>query len=41
MSSDCDVRDAAYPIVANDASRETVKLILSELTSAFKKGQAA
>ena len=24
MSSDCDARDAAYPIVANDASRETV-----------------
>ena len=41
MSSDCDVRDAAYPIVANDASRETVKLILSELTNAFKKGQAS
>jgi small subunit ribosomal protein S2 len=41
MSSDCDVTDAAYPIVANDASRDTVRLILSELTSAFKKGQTA
>jgi len=41
MSSDCDLRDAAYPIVANDASRETVKFILSELTGAFKKGQIA
>lgn len=40
MSSDCDVRDATYPIVANDASRETVRLILAELTSAFQKGQA-
>ena len=39
MSSDCDLNDAAYPIVANDASRETVRLILAELTSAFKKGQ--
>ena len=39
MSSDCDLMDAVYPIVANDASRETVKLILSELTEAFKKGQ--
>lgn len=41
MSSDCDLTDAAYPIVANDASRETVRLILAELTEAFKKGQAS
>jgi small subunit ribosomal protein S2 len=41
MSSDCDLADAAYPIVANDASRETVRLILTELTSAFQKGQTA
>ena len=41
MSSDCDLRQAAYPIVANDTSRETVKLILGELTEAFKKGQVA
>jgi small subunit ribosomal protein S2 len=39
MSSDCDLREAAYPIVANDTSRETVRLILTELTSAFQKGQ--
>ena len=39
MSSDCDLREAAYPIVANDTSRETVKLILTELTGAFQKGQ--
>ena len=39
MSSDCDIRQAAYPIIANDASRETVKLILTELTNAFKQGQ--
>lgn len=41
MSSDCDLREAAYPIVANDTSRETVRLILSNLVEAFKKGQAA
>ena len=41
MSSDCDLRDAAYPIVANDTSRETVKFILKELTNAFQKGQTA
>ena len=41
MSSDCDLRDAAYPIVANDTSRETVRMILTGLVEAFKKGQAA
>jgi len=41
MSSDCDLRDAAYPIVANDTSRATVGLILAELVEAFAKGQAA
>lgn len=39
MSSDCDIKDAAYPIVANDTSRGTVKLILKELTDSFQKGQ--
>jgi small subunit ribosomal protein S2 len=41
MSSDCDLAEAAYPIVANDTSRETVRLILAELSAAFKKGQAS
>jgi small subunit ribosomal protein S2 len=41
MSSDCDIKDAAYPIVANDTSRETVKFVLTELTRAFQKGQTA
>lgn len=41
MSSDCNIKDASYPIVANDTSRKTVELILSELTEAFAKGQAA
>ncbi len=41
MSSDCDLREATYPIVANDTSRETVKLILTELAEAYSKGQAA
>jgi len=40
MSSDCDLTDAAYPIVANDTSRKAVALILSELVEAFSKGQA-
>lgn len=41
MSSDCNLREATYPIVANDTSREAVRLILSDLVAAFKKGQAA
>lgn len=41
MSSDCDAAAAAYPIVANDASRETVKLILGELEAAFEEGRRA
>jgi len=41
MSSDCDLTEAAYPIVANDTSRETVQLLLTELTEAFQKGQVA
>jgi small subunit ribosomal protein S2 len=41
MSSDCNLKEVTFPIVANDASRETVKLVLSELVEAFKKGQVA
>ncbi|MDB5244153.1 MAG: ribosomal protein [Parcubacteria group bacterium] len=41
MSSDCDLAEATYPIVANDSSRETVKLVLGELTDSFKNGQTA
>jgi small subunit ribosomal protein S2 len=40
MSSDCNINDATYPIIANDTSRKTVELILSELVDAFAKGQA-
>ncbi|MCF1193447.1 uS2 family ribosomal protein, partial [Mangrovimonas sp. AS39] len=28
MSSDCDLKDATYPIVTNDSSRATVTLVL-------------
>ena len=41
MSSDCDLRSAAYPIVANDTSKKSVELILTNLVEAFAKGQAA
>lgn len=39
MSSDCDLADATYPIVTNDASRETVKLVLEELAFAYEEGK--
>lgn len=41
MSSDCDLKDAAFPIVVNDASRAAVALVLEELTSAFETGSKA
>lgn len=41
MSSDCNLKEVAYPIVANDASRETVRLVLADLVEAFKAGQVA
>ncbi len=41
MSSDCDLKEATYPIIANDTSREAVRLILADLVEAFKKGQEA
>ena len=41
MSSDCDLKDAAYPIVTNDASRTAIALILGELASAFESGYKA
>lgn len=41
MGSDCDLSEVTYPIIANDASRDSVRLILSQLTEAYAKGQAA
>lgn len=41
MSSDCDLSQATYPIVANDTSRETVRFVLGELVEAFRAGQTA
>lgn len=41
MNSDCNTQDAAYPIVANDASRDTVRLLLGQLVAAYEKGRAA
>lgn len=38
MSSDCNLKDATYPIVVNDASRASIALILDELASAYEEG---
>ena len=38
MSSDCDLKDAAYPIVVNDASRDVIALVLDELAGAYETG---
>ncbi|KND47569.1 MAG: ribosomal protein S2 [Parcubacteria bacterium C7867-004] len=38
MSSDCDLKDAAFPIVTNDASKQTIELMLNELASAYEEG---
>lgn len=41
MNSDCDIADAAYPVVMNDASRTAVELVLGELASAYDAGRKA
>lgn len=41
MGSDCNLAEAAYPIVANDSSRDTVRTILAALTDAYERGRAA
>ena len=38
ISSDCDAKEATYPIVTNDSSRSTLALILDDLASAFEEG---
>nr|MBP6912113.1 30S ribosomal protein S2 [Candidatus Paceibacterota bacterium] len=38
LNTDCDVKDIAFPIVGNDASRESVSLFLNELVSAYETG---
>lgn len=38
LNTDCDIKDIAFPIVGNDASRESVSLFLNELVSAYEAG---
>lgn len=39
MSSDCDIKDATYPVVMNDSSRDAVTLVLEELAQAYLSGK--
>lgn len=39
MSSDCNLKEARWPIAINDASRQAVTLVLSELASAYEQGR--
>lgn len=41
ISSDCDVKESAFPIVVNDASRATLTLVLGELAAAYQEGRKA
>ncbi len=41
LNSDCDSSNIAYPIPANDASRETLSIVLGELTKTYIENLAA
>lgn len=38
-SSDCDIRDVDYPIIANDASVASIGYFLRHITESYKEGQ--
>ena len=38
-NSDCDIRDVAYPIVANDGSVASVTFFINEIAKAYAKGK--
>jgi len=38
MNSDCDLSEVQYPIVGNDANRESVKFFLNQVVEAYKEG---
>jgi small subunit ribosomal protein S2 len=37
--SDCDIRECAYPIVANDAARASVEFFIREIAGAYREGK--
>lgn len=38
MNSDCDLSEVEYPIVGNDANRESVRFFLDKVVEAYKEG---
>jgi small subunit ribosomal protein S2 len=38
MNSDCDLSQVTYPIVGNDANRESVKFFLDQIVEAYREG---
>ena len=38
MNSDCNLKDATYPIVGNDAARGSVAFFTDEIVKAYKEG---
>lgn len=41
MSSDCDVSQIAYPVIANDSLQSSVSVLLDELVASYAEGKAA
>lgn len=41
MSSDCDISEVKYPVVANDSLQTSVSLVLNELVAAYEEGKSA
>ena len=39
-NSDCDLKEVDYPIPGNDAATSSIRLIVDEITEAFKEGHA-
>ncbi len=40
-SSDCDIRTVQYPIIGNDANRESIKFFANRIAEAYDRGRAA
>jgi small subunit ribosomal protein S2 len=41
MGSDCDFKDAEYPVVANDSTVSSISYFVKEIASAYKTGKAS
>lgn len=39
-NSDCDIRNIAYPIVGNDATISSIRLIVEQIASAYRQGRS-